>query len=302
MLVGNPLNRSETVTARHVTVVGGCGSIGRLLLPLWDIDGTRLVVVDRVVGTVPATVIVGDITAPTPDVIEAVRDADIVVLALPESIALQAVSFVADNASPTALLVETLSVKSHIHQRIVREAPHLQSVGINPMFAPALGFSGRPVGAVVHHTGPAVAPFLHALTGCGARVVELSADEHDRRCAATQALTHAAVLTFGLALANLGVAGEELTTIATPPHNAMLALLSRVAGGLPAVYLDIQSGNPYAVDARKAFASAAAELSDVVDRGGEREFGELMTRAMSPLGDQGEAFRATCTRMIAALP
>ena len=290
------------MTARHVTVVGGCGSIGRLLLPLWDLDGTRLVVVDRVVATVPATVIVGDITAPSSDVIEAVRAADVIVLALPESVALQAVSFITEHASSTALLVETLSVKSHIHQRITREAPQLQAVGINPMFAPALGFAGRPVGAVIHHAGPAVAPFLHVLTGCGARVVELTADEHDRRTAATQALTHAAILSFGLALANLDMTGDALTAIATPPHNAMLALLSRVAGGLPEVYLDIQSGNPYAVDARKAFASAAAELSDVVDRGGEREFGELMTRALSPLGEQGDAFRATCTRMIAALP
>jgi 4-amino-4-deoxyprephenate dehydrogenase len=304
MLVGNPLRRSQTVTARQVTVVGGSGSIGRLLLPLWTFEGTRVVVIDRVVPTPPfaATVIVGDVTAPTDDVSEAIRSADTVVLALPESVALQAVPIVAEFASSTVLLVETLSVKSRIHERLLRDAPQLQSVGINPMFAPALGFAGRPVGAVVHHDGPAAKQFLHTLTSCGGRAVELTADEHDRRCAATQALTHAAVLTFGLALANLDVTGEQLTAIATPPHNSMLALLARVAGGLPEVYLDIQSGNPYALAARKALGSAVAELSDVVDHGNEREFGEMMRRAMSPIEEQGDAFRATCARMIAALP
>ncbi len=287
----------------QVVVVGGSGSVGHLLIERWHADAVPVVVVDQVAPTDPlaSRVVIGDISAPSDEVSAALRDAAIVVLALPESVALQALPTIAGMLAPTTLLVETLSVKSRFGQQFTRLQPQPQCVGINPMFAPSLGMAGRPVAAVVHRSGASASEFLDTLTRWGTHLVELSADAHDRRCAATQALTHATVLAFGLALADLERDAQD-TALATPPHALILALLARIGGGTPAVYSDIQTANPYAAHARKAMATAMAELSDVADRGSEQEFGELMSRALSPLGDNVDDYAAVCARLIEVLP
>ncbi len=167
------------------------------------------------------------------------------------------------------------------------------------MFAPSLGSVGRPIATVVHRSGATASEFLDTLTRWGSRLIELDADAHDRRCAAIQALTHATVLAFGLALADLE---PHDTALATPPHAVLLALLARIGGGTPAVYSDIQTANPYAAHARKAMATALTELSDVADRGSEQAFGELMSRALSSLGGNVDDYAAVCARLIEVLP
>jgi len=291
-----------------VVVFGGSGSVGHLLIERWNADTVPVVVVDRVATDDPLTsrVVIGDICAPSDDVSEALRNAAIVVLALPESVALGALPIVAGLLAPTALLVETLSVKSRFGQQFARVQPQPQCVGINPMFAPSLGMVGRPIAAVVHHSGQSVSEFLDTLTRWGSHVIQLGADAHDRRCAATQALTHATVLAFGLALSDLERDTQDRhipnTALATPPHALILALLARIGGGTPAVYSDIQTANPYAAQARKAMATALTELSDVADRGSAQEFGELMSRALSPLGGNVDDYAAVCARLIEVLP
>ena len=57
----------------------------------------------------------------------------------------------------------------------------------------------------------------------------MTADQHDRLAAASQALTHATVLAFGLALAELQVDVADLGRIAPPPHTTLLSLLARIA-------------------------------------------------------------------------
>lgn len=287
--------------AARVAVVGGVGAVGAMLAELTRADGDEVTVIDRVRPDGDDAAAVGDVTAPTEPVRAALADADVVVLAVPEKVAIAAVPVVDRIMRRDALLVETLSVKTRIHQALREGAAQRAAVGINPMFAPALGMAGRPVVAVVHHDGPAVARFLGAVAGWGGRVVSVGAAEHDRVTASTQALTHAAVLAFGLALADIGVDPDALTATAPPPHTTMLTLLARVGSGVPEVYHDIQAGNPAAIEARKALASALARLSETVERGDERAFAELMSDAVRPLGDRLADYRATCAALFEEL-
>ncbi len=292
--------RADSGTVR-VAVVGGAGAVGTMLADLARSGGDDVTVIDRVRPDGDRAVLVGDVGAPSDRVRAALSDADIVVLAVPEAVALGAVPVVDRAMRPGALLVETLSVKTRIHRVLRDGAADRPSVGINPMFAPALGMPGRPVAAVVHRGGPAVDRFLGVVAGWGGRVVRLDAAEHDRVAAATQALTHAAVLAFGLALADAGVGVDELAATAPPPHTTMLALLARVGAGAPEVYHDVQAGNPDAAAARKALAAALARLSETVERGDEDDFAALMADAVRPLGDRLDSYRTTCAALFEQL-
>ncbi|PTR27485.1 prephenate dehydrogenase [Rhodococcus sp. OK519] len=281
-------------TTCGLVIVGGAGAVGSLLAESARVGGDSVTVIDSAPPRPVCDALPGDVTAPGAEIRAALAGADTVILAVPESVALDAVPIVDRLMRPGAVLVETLSVKSRVHRVLHEDAPTRPAVGINPMFAPGLGMQGRPVAAVIHRDSPDVERFLGAVTGWGGRVIRVSADDHDRTAAATQALTHAAVLGFGLALGELAVDADTLVGAAPPPHATLLALLARIGSGAPEVYYDIQAGNPHAATARAALAAALHRLSAAVAHGDEREFGALMAAAIAPLGDHGEHYRTLC--------
>lgn len=288
------------VAGRASVVVGGSGAVGQLLADHLRGGGDTVVVVDSRPPVRPSTdrIVIGDILAPTPEMTAALTAADLIVLAVPEGAAVGAVRTLSGHLRADTLVVDTLSVKSRFHTALQQCArPPCQALGINPMFAPSLGIRGRPVAATIYRDGPLVPQFLRSLTEWGAKVVTLSAERHDRLVAATQALTHAAVLAFGMALSELDVSEDELFATAPPPHAVSLALLARVGHGVPEVYWDIQSGNPHARKARALLSSAVSSLSDVVEHGSESDFAELMRKASSPLGERAEYYQNLCASL-----
>jgi prephenate dehydrogenase len=244
----------------------------------------------------------GDITNVGPHLTVELGRADLVLLAVPEHAALAAIKPVARALRAGALLVDTVSVKGHVVDLVRHDAGHLEMVSINPMFAPSLGIEGRPVAAVVVRGGPRAEALLRLIETWGGRVVRMTEDEHDRRTAAAQALTHATVLAFGLALAELDVDIADLAAIAPPPHALLLALLARIASGAPAVYWDVQSANPRASHARAALARAVQALTTVVGDGDEAGFAAALERLRDLLGANLDRYRVDCARAFEAMP
>ncbi|WP_053913778.1 prephenate dehydrogenase/arogenate dehydrogenase family protein [Streptomyces sp. TP-A0875] len=282
---------------RRAAVVGGAGAVGRLLTGRLLASGAEVTVIDTAAShdAPGARYVRGDITAPGFRVGAEVGHADLVVLALPETAALAAVPEVACELRPDAVLVDTLSVKQPITRAVRDAAPGVQAVGLNPMFAPSLGFEGRPVAAVVGHDGPRAGEVLRLVEEWGARIVRVGAREHDRIAAAVQALPHAAVLGFGLALRALDVPVADVAALAPPPANTLLALLARITSGSPEVYGDVQGANPEAAAARSALDEALRRLAEAT--GDAAAFTALLADARAALGTGLDHHRDTCARL-----
>jgi prephenate dehydrogenase len=259
--------------------------------------GADVVAVDVVAPPADVAYTHGDVCAMDARLAAEIRRADIVVLAVPERVALAAVPALAPLLRQGGLLADTLSVKTGIVASLAAHGTHFEAVSLNPMFAPALGFDGRAVAAVVVRDGPRARALLDAIAWSGARVAEVGADEHDRVVAVTQALTHAAVLAFGLALDELGVTVEELGVLAPPPHLTLLALLARIASGRPETYWDVQAGNPHACRARTALAAGLAELADAAEHGTGGDFAAILERAGRSLGAAHDAYARICEEL-----
>ncbi|MCF3961007.1 prephenate dehydrogenase/arogenate dehydrogenase family protein [Streptomyces fuscigenes] len=287
---------------RRCVVVGGSGAVGALFAERVRATGARVCLVDPAEpsgGRTPdgAPWVRGDVTAIDDRLAAELGHADLVVLAVPEQVALAALPGVAGALRPDALLVDTLSVKQRFADAVRRHAPRVQAVGLNPMFAPSLGFEGRPVAAVVVGGGPRVAGLLDLVASWGAVIVPVDDREHDRLAGAAQALTHAAVLAFGLALTRLDVTVADLLRIAPPPHRALLSLLARIAGGTPEVYWDVQAANPEAPAVRKVLADALARLTDTVEGGSEGAFEDLVGELRAHLGAELPALGESCAAL-----
>ncbi|MFE9255783.1 prephenate dehydrogenase/arogenate dehydrogenase family protein [Streptomyces sp. NPDC006879] len=287
---------------KRAVVVGGAGAVGALFVERLLQTGAEVTVVDTADPAEPdhrVSHVRGDVTAIGFRLAAELGHADLVVLALPDAVALASVRGIAEELRPGALLVDTLSVKQPITEAIRAQAPGVQAVGLNPMFAPSLGFDGRPVAAVVVHEGPRTEELLALVESWGATVVRVDAAQHDQLAGATQALTHAAVLGFGLALTELGVPAADLRPVAPPPANTMLALLARIASGTPEVYWDVQYANPEAAGVRKTLADSLHRLAGIVEHGTENDFAAVLDELRTYLGEDLAHHRDTCARLFA---
>jgi prephenate dehydrogenase len=286
------------VIGKRCVVVGGAGAVGSMFVELLRDAGADVCVVDLDGRDRPVPDGVrfrrADITQVADGLATELGAADVVVLAVPEQVALAALPGLAEAVRPGSVLAETLTVKSEF-ARAAASIDGVSILGLNPMFAPALGFEGRPVAAVVVRDGPGVAPLLELIGRRGGHVVPVSAETHDRLAAATQVLTHAAVLVFGFALADLGLPAAELRALAPPPHAMLLGLLARICAGTPEVYWDVQAGNPFAWEARDAPAGSLRRLADLIE-GGQEEFAAALGELRAFLGDDLEHHLQACVR------
>lgn len=293
---------SDPLADQRAVIVGGAGAVGTLLAGMLHGGGAAVTLVDLAQPSSPPSgrlsrSLTGDVTRLGPELVAELHVADVVVLAVPERVALAAMPRVAGELRPGALIVDTLSVKTRIAELAKAAAKGMEVLGINPMFAPELGFSGRPVAAVVVNDGTRVRALLQLIRAQGARIIELSAEQHDRVTAATQALTHAAVLASGLALADVGVEIGQLSALASPPHATLLALLARILSGSPDTYWDIQVANPFAAPARAALAAGLRDLASQLDADDQVGFLDGLVKLRAFLGDRLAAYRELCAQI-----
>jgi prephenate dehydrogenase len=280
----------------RVVVAGGSGAVGSLFAERLQDSGNDVVVVDLAEpgpGYGVTRFLQGDISEPGAEVTDLVRAADAVLLSVPEPVALVAIDRLTGALRPDALIADTLSVKTTV---VPGEA-----LSLNPMFAPSLGFAGHPVASVVVRNGWRGRALRGLIEQWGARVVTVTADQHDRLAAAAQALTHAAVIGFGAALAELDVDIADLDRMGPPPHTALLSLLARISSGAPEVYWDVQAANPYAPAARRALARGVSRLTSVVEDGDRAAFGDLLDRLCGVLGPLQGAYRERSAHALRAM-
>lgn len=293
-------------TPHRIVVAGGAGAVGAMFARALHTDGHTVTILDPAAAPAPAPpggprVVHGDVTAPTGPAEQALRTAHTVLLAVPEPVALRAVPVLDALLHPDALLVDTLSVKTVIGRAFATALPGRAALGLNPMFAPSLPMRGRPVAAVTYRPGPAVDEFLAALRRWGAQPVPLTADDHDRITAATQALTHAVILAFGVALDRLDPPAAADVS-APPPHRLLRALLARIGSGTAEVYHDVQAANPHAAAARRALRDGLDIVDAVCGADDLDGFTALQRQARGALGADVDGYRRLCAGIFGMLP
>jgi 4-amino-4-deoxyprephenate dehydrogenase len=273
-------------------VVLGDGAVGGMLGRLLSDDGCQVTAFDLRGGTDAAQ-------PPTGAYARVLRDADLVVLSLPEPACLSALRLLTVEEAPLALVVDTTSVKSALPPLWARPGcPPVLS--INPMFKPGLAVEGRPCLVVDPHSSAAGSAFTACLSRWGLQVVPIpDAQTHDRLCAATQASVHAAVLAFGLALSSSGTSVAEVLAVAPPPCRTMLLLLARISGGVANVYEDIQTANPFAAAARDSLRAGLAQFDASLSS--SADFSLLLDRVAHWLGASQDSLADECRRIFEEL-
>jgi prephenate dehydrogenase len=252
-------------TSPIIGIVGSAGAYGRWLRAFFE---TRMQL--RVLGHDPAD--------PASDAVHTLLDqADVLVFSAPirHTPALIAQYVAASNGREAGRLwLDVTSIKTAPVAAML--ASQAEVVGLHPMTAPPKSptLRGR-VLAVCEARLAAWRPWLSAvLAALEAECVQVTPERHDRAMALIQAMVHASHLAQAGVLRSLAAPdaapGEALSAL-LPLRSASfemdMAMAARILSLNPAIYEDIQFGNPHVGEVLQGLAAQLARIAQLVGQG-----------------------------------
>lgn len=274
------MTRSEPVDSgrfARAVILGASGGVGRLLGGVLDGKVDRILRVDRLAADGQ---MVDDAEHPSPALADAIRAADLIVLALPDRVAQAAGPAVLRHASRDSLVVDTCSVKGP-YADACRDQGTAEMLSINPLFRPDLGLAGHRVALTPLREGRRTACFEKLLTDAGGGTVRVDPTAHDRAAALNQAVVHALLFVFARAAEDASLPSGFLT----PPARTLLGAAARMLQGAPELYWAMQSQNPAAAEARGKIIRQLAAFDAMVCAGDARRFEHVWKQALEGLGE-----------------
>lgn len=231
-----------------------------------------------------------------------IKNADIIFISVPNSIAPSVVDEVSRIAKRDALIVDLSSVKSNVIRSLER-IPQ-SSVALHFMFGPTItSFKNQliiciPVGKSKHIN------FLKKIIEeDGGQIVEMDAQSHDRQTAVTQALTHFVNIVFAQTLIKNSSNLKNLLT--TPVFLSQYSTMSRVLLQKTQLLSELQIENPYVKEKLDLFVNNAIQLQKIIS---ERSIVELQENIMeiqkefSPQRSEYRAKKVKKTTKVVTLP
>jgi prephenate dehydrogenase len=284
-------------------LVAGCnGQFGRIFVAKLAAEGVLVSGLDLqdepAEGLELQEYLRGDIAEPSAGAERSIRRAQCVLLCVPEPTILTAIPLVRQLVQRDHLAVDIASVRTRIGE-VLKVAPGPGGyLGVHPMFGPVADFAQRNVCIIPFAENGRSRWFTQLLMRWGARLTTLTAREHDRVTAYTQALPHAAILSFAAALTQAGEPHDLTLRLATPIHTTMLALAARIVSGEPSLYWTIQADNPYAAEARELLRLSLARLQEAVEAGNPLYLEGLFDGVVSTTGADHASLKDRASRIV----
>jgi len=231
---------SGAATSWRSVVLGASGGVGRLLSQLINPHVKALKGFDLRGGE---NSVVADVLSPSDELRQYLAQADLIVIALPDKVACQAVKLLSETAAPDSLVVDTCLVKTPMAEAW-KDRGQCEILLINPLFGPDLDIYQKLVASVRLRAGLRTEVFEEWLSIAGAKILPMSVDQHDRASAIHQALVHAVLLVFSEVFS---CNPHDVATSFSTPSSALLAsMAARMLHGDFHMHWRIQSDNPWA--------------------------------------------------------
>jgi len=215
---------------------------------------------------------------------EAVKEADLVIVAVPIAKTPAVITSAAKHMRKGALLVDVASVKEEVVDGMGALKAELELVSLHPLFGPgATSVRGKDFVAVPVTPGKRYAELKRVLTGMGANVVEMGAVEHDRVMAIAQCLAHFVLISYLSAVKSMkGLKSAE--KLRMPGFSTLLNLGKAFLSGNPEVYGEIQVFNKYARISRSAMLEACRSLDMAFEAGDVKAARPIFSKAQALWG------------------
>jgi len=238
-----------TGTARKFLIVGGGGRMGRRLGAAIAERGHHIDVLEAGDGR---------------DRAAAVREAEIVMLAVPMDDVADVAEEIGRHVRKDALLCDINSLKRDVCAVMGRSCDG-EVLGLHPMFGPTVhSLRRQKVVACPVRPGPLGEWLRGELGQMGMELIESDPDEHDWMMAVVQVLVHFSTLVMGEALRSSGVSVADSLRFTSPIYRLELAFVGRLFAQNPDLYAEIEMTNPHGERVRSQFLDAARVMDEAI--------------------------------------
>ncbi|KAI5955111.1 TYR1 [Candida jiufengensis] len=152
-------------------------------------------------------------------------------------------------------------------------------ISIHSLHGPKVNTTGQPLVLIPHRSSPQSLELVKDIVSClNSKMVVLTAKEHDRITADTQAVTHAAFLSMGVAWKSMYQYPWETPKWIGGIENAKINISLRIFSNKWHVYAGLAITNPSAHDQVLQYSKSTTELFTLMIQGKKQELNERMQK------------------------
>lgn len=237
-----------------ISIIGGTGAMGQMFARVFMLKGYEVLIAGRKTKLRPK---------------EAAKRGDLVIICVPISMTEKVIKEIAPFVRREAILSDFTSVKT-MPNEIMRASSKGQIVGAHPIFGPIADLTGQPLVVCPERISKAALTWYKNLfKSLGLKVIEMSAQDHDKQMAVVQCLNHLSNLVFANTIKDLkfDLINRELFS---PAFILKLNLIKRMLSQSSALYAEIETYNPYAKLMSDRYRESLEEIKKEIDRGDEK--------------------------------
>ena len=154
-----------------------------------------------------------------------------------------------------------------------------QIISLHSLHGPKVNTTGQPLVIIAHKAESESVQFVRLLVSClNSKIVELTAKEHDRITADTQAVTHAAFLSMGVAWRTSNQYPWQVPKWVGGIENAKINISMRIYSNKWHVYAGLAITNPSAHDQVLQYSKSTTELFTLMIQGKKEELNQRLQK------------------------
>ncbi len=252
-----------------ISIIGGTGKMGKLFKPALQKAGYKVILSGRN-------------TKITPE--QAAALGDVVIVTVPIRSTLDMIKRIGPHVRRDALFTDFTSVKT-LPVRWMMKHSKAEVIGAHPVFGPTVRLKNQAYVLTPARGKKYISWYKAMLKKLGLNVIVTTPEEHDKRMAVVQCLTHLSNIAMADTIKSFGVGIDKTLEVSSPIYKIRLDMVGRVLNQDPALYSDIQLYNPFAKRIMKAYSRSIAKLAKAVEKGDAKAFEKVFIEGAAYLGD-----------------
>ncbi|MEH2257071.1 bifunctional chorismate mutase/prephenate dehydrogenase [Nostoc sp.] len=274
-----PKYATNHLTPRQITIIGGCGRMGRLFKEQLSLVGNNVSVLESDDWEYADQLL---------------SQAELVLVSVPIEHTVDVIKRAAKYLAPTTALCDITSIKTQPNQAMLEH--HSGPVmGLHPMFGPNVkSFFGQKVVVCPGRNDDSFQWFLDYIKSQGGELIVCTPEEHDQMMVIVQATQHFCRFSLGVFLAEAKIDIQQTLTMSTLNYRQEIDIVKRLFSQNPHLCVDIMLATEQRCDAISFLADTYSRLAKLVamkDRDGliqefekaQNFFEEKINTFMQPL-------------------
>ncbi len=249
-----------------IAIVGGTGQFGQHLGKNLE-DNNEVIISGKTVEH--AEEVAEDYGWDYGESTEIVKDADVVIIAVPIAVTVDVIDEVGPYISDDALFCDITSVKKKPVEAMKKYSDEV--LGMHPMYAPSNSIKGQKI-VLTPEKGKKWTLMETFWMDNGADIHVTDPESHDKAMSLVQGLMHFSELVVAETIRKADMTGSDMKEYSSPVYQLITDLTARMLNQKPGLYGNIQAENPENEYIRESFIDSAQEIRELI--GDEEAFAD----------------------------